>query len=292
MTSVVQRINQIKQPYGGYLRPSSFKTIQFQDESCLNKTENIHPTLIGLVVDYLTRFMISKDATSAFQISLIGAKVAQTYFNQLDAELIAVHLLQNITGLDDLSIVSSAKLVTFDVWYRNPDAALYSKSYYEVNPDAATIENIKIMVNRSLAFWQSYGPITSDGFTLEGGYTSLINSGDGDYLTKDTLWDFKVSKYAPTSKYTLQILIYYLMGKHSGQTIFKDINKIGIFNPRLNIAYLKNIEEIPPSTIKEVETKVIGYWPVIKIKNTFLEIIQRTSLEKCFLISFKNMTSI
>ena len=259
MTSVVQRINQIKQPYGGYLRSSSFKTIQFQDESCLSKSENIHPTLIGLVVDYLTRFMISKDATSAFQISLIGAKVAQTYFNQLDAELTAVHLLQNITGLDDLSIVSSAKLVTFDVWYRNPDAALYSKSYYEVNPDAATIENIKIMVNRSLAFWQSYGPITSDGFTLEGGYTSLINSGDGDYLTKDTLWDFKVSKYAPTSKYTLQILIYYLMGQHSGQTIFKDINKIGIFNPRLNIAYLKNIEEIPPSTIKEVETKVIGY---------------------------------
>lgn len=259
MSSVVQRINQIKQPYGGYLKPSSFKIIQFQDKLCLNKAENIHPTLIGLVVDYLTRFMMSKNITSAFEISLIGAKIAQTYFNQLDAEATALHLLHNITGLDNSSIISSIKLVTFDVWYRNPNAAIYSKNYYEVNPDIATIENIKIMVKRSLIFWQSYGPIVSDGFTLEGGYTNLITSGDGDYLTNDTLWDFKVSKHAPSSKYTLQILIYYIMGKHSRQAIFKNINKIGIFNPRLNTAYLKNIGEIPISTIKEVETKVIGY---------------------------------
>lgn len=259
MTSVVQRINQIKQPYGGYIRPASLKKIKFKDSSSLNNSENIHPTLMGLAVDYLTRFMISKDATSAFQISLIGAKIAKTYFNKPNAEKIAFELLQNINSLDSLSIISSVKLVTFDIWYRNSDAALYSKSYCEVNPDSATIENIIIMVERSLKFWQNYGPITSDGFTLEGGYTNLINSGDGDYLTKDTLWDFKVSKYAPTSKYTLQILIYYLMGKHSGQAIFKGIDKIGIFNPRLNTAYLKNIDEISTLIIKEVETKIIGY---------------------------------
>ena len=39
------------------------------------------------------------------------------------------------------------------------------------------------MVKRSLAFWKEYGPITKDGFTFEGGYTDIVSSGDGDYLT-------------------------------------------------------------------------------------------------------------
>lgn len=50
------------------------------------------------------------------------------------------------------------------------------------------------MVNRSLAFIQTYGPITKRRFTFDGGYTELIFAGYGDFLTKETLWDFKVSK--------------------------------------------------------------------------------------------------
>ena len=48
------------------------------------------------------------------------------------------------------------------------------------------------MVLRSLAFIENYGPIIKDGFTFEGGYTDIVSSGDGDYLTENTLWDFKV----------------------------------------------------------------------------------------------------
>ena len=36
-------------------------------------------------------------------------------------------------------------------------------------------------------------------FTFEG-YTSIIDSGDGDFLTEDTLWDFKVFKTTTTEK--------------------------------------------------------------------------------------------
>ena len=53
---------------------------------------------------------------------------------------------------------------------------------------------LRLWLKRSLAFWKEYGPITQDGFTFEGGYTDIVSSGDGDYLTEDTLWDFKVSK--------------------------------------------------------------------------------------------------
>lgn len=129
----------------------------------------------------------------------------------------------------------------------------------EINPDSYMIENIRILVYRSLNFWKIYGPITVDGFTFEGGYTDIINTGDGDFLTKDTLWDFKVSKNPPTNKHTLQILIYYLMGKHSGKPEYKNIQKIGIYNPRLNQAYVLDTSNIPQNIIKEVKEKVIGY---------------------------------
>jgi len=38
------------------------------------------------------------------------------------------------------------------------------------------------MVNRNMTFWKKYGLIAQDGFTFEA---------DGDFLTTDTLWDFK-----------------------------------------------------------------------------------------------------
>lgn len=50
------------------------------------------------------------------------------------------------------------------------------------------------MVDRSVEFWKSYGPIVKDGFDFKpNGYARTVDRGDGDYLTADTIWDFKVS---------------------------------------------------------------------------------------------------
>ena len=115
------------------------------------------------------------------------------------------------------------------------------------------------MIKRSLLFYEEYGPIIKDGFTFEGGYTSKIDSGDGDFLTEDTLWDFKVSKNKPNSSHTLQLLIYYIMGIHSIHNEFSSIKKLGIYNPRLNTIYLIQIENIDKNIIDEVSNKIIGY---------------------------------
>ena len=91
-----------------------------------------------------------------------------------------------------------------------------SKKASDINPDKKTIYNIKTLIERCINFWEDYGPIEVDGFTFEnGGYTDIVTSGDGDFLTYDTLWDFKVSKQEPKSDHTLQILMYYIMGKHT-----------------------------------------------------------------------------
>lgn len=80
MASVVGRIREIKQPWGGYIRPSEFDTTIFDDSVILNEKENVHSSIIGLSVDYLTRFLMGADVTDAFKISLLGAEIAEDEF--------------------------------------------------------------------------------------------------------------------------------------------------------------------------------------------------------------------
>lgn len=99
-----------------------------------------------------------------------------------------------------------------------------------------------------------------DGFTFEtAGYTDVVDSGDGDFLTRDTLWDFKVLSKNPSPKYTLQIIMYWIMGQHSGKDIFKGISRVGIFNPRLNVVYTIDVTDIGNDVIKQIEDNVICY---------------------------------
>lgn len=278
MSSVTVRIGQIKQPRGGYVKPSEFEMIKLDDGVTLNSAENIHGTITGMAVDYLTRFAMGDKAVDAFAVSVHGATIAENLGmnGALDA---AEELLKGIRGLDDVSIINACKLVAFDAWRRNPAGAMLGRGYDEINPDKDTIQNIHTFVKRSTAFWEKYGPVVKEGFTFEpvnadkeeyermkethtgsfGGYTATVDSGDGDYLTKDTLWDFKVTKSKPAAKHTLQLLMYWIMGQHSGQEIYKGITKLGIFNPRLNIIYLLDISKVSGDIIKEVEENVICY---------------------------------
>ena len=124
-------------------------------------------------------------------------------------------------------------------------------------PDDNTIGNIEIMVKRAIQFFKEYGPVVEEGFTFQGGYTSTVNAGDGDFITADTLWDFKVSIAEPKKEHTLQLLMYYLMGQHSIHKNLHTITHLGIFNPRLNKVYRLNISDIPSEVIKAVEKDVI-----------------------------------
>lgn len=250
MRSVTQRIKEIKQPRGGYVNPRLFETTQLSIEKQLNEEENIHATLIGLCVDYMTRFVLGTPVEESFKISFLGANI-------IGKENTAKELAVKIKGLDDDSIISACKLVGFDVCFRSNPVGY--RPVETINPDKSTIENIRIMIERSMEFFKQYGPITKDGFTFEGAYTHIVSTGDGDFLTKDTLWDFKVSKAKPTSKHTLQLLMYLLMGKRSMHSEFDDIDNIGIYNPRLNIVYLLDIKQIEQDYINEVCSDVIGY---------------------------------
>lgn len=250
MPSVTSRINQIKQPLGGYIPIKSFTKTTLENDYLLFESENIHASLVGLAVDYLTRIMLGTEKAKVFSASLMGAQVMM----QLDN---ALELMSFITGLDDTSIICTCKLVGYDRCYRAGPSCY--RPIESIHPNAETISNIKIMVNRSMDFIQKYGPVIKDGFTFEGGYTKTVSTGDGDFLTNDTLWDFKVLKSTPTSKHTLQIYMYYLMGIHSNHNEFRNIKNVGIFNPRLNHVYLLNISNVGVEIRDKIEREIIGY---------------------------------
>lgn len=269
MASVTEVARKAKQPYGGFVRPSQFTKIVLTKEEELGCTENVSPATMGMVVDYMSRYMMNGDVIKAFEISYRGALYARLlgYDKAVD---VAEGLLKRIKGLDDESISCACKLVWFDAYYRVPMWAKEHQQDEKDNADLQTIANIRIMVKRSIAFWKEYGPIVQDGFTFNpvstndseqnnGGYTATVSRGDGDYLSKDTLWDFKVSKKELTSKITLQLLMYWIMGIHSGRPEFQTIKMIGIFNPRLNTVYRMNVADISEDVIRTVENDVIKY---------------------------------
>lgn len=248
--SVTQRIKNVKQPRGGYINPRELKADSLGPGiEALNLAENISPNLVGLAVDYLTRFMSGASGPEAFEISLRGA-------SNIGEDALATTLLAEVKGLDDSSITNAIKLTGFDVVYR---AGLGYKPVSEIKPDQATIQNVRTMVERSLHFLEVYGPKLLDGFTFEGGYTDTVSKGDGDFTTADTLWDFKVSKAKVKKEYTLQLLMYWRKGLHSVHPEFQSIKYLGIYNPRLNQVYRIAVADIPEDVIREVEEKVIGY---------------------------------
>ncbi|MBQ9545375.1 MAG: hypothetical protein IJV00_09650 [Clostridia bacterium] len=249
--SVTQRIKQVKQPFGGYLNPKALTdTILGKGIEELNPDESTHPGLVGMAVDYLTRFMLGSPVQDAFKISLLGSR-------EIKEEKKAKKLLHEIKGLDPNSVINAVKMCGFDVCYRS--SVIAYKPVDLIVPDEATIGNIIIMVKRSLEFFKIYGPKVLDGFSFEGGYTCKVGSGDGDFTTKDTLWDFKVSKAPIKKEQTLQLLMYWRMGLHSKNPEFKNIKYLGIYNPRMNKVSRIAVEQISEEVINSVDREVIGY---------------------------------
>ena len=249
--SVSKRAKTVPQPHGGYLPLSRFTLCKREDGFSLKDGENIPAGIMGQTVDYMTRLVAGfVEPEKAFDISLRGTVLAGC--PQHGAEL-----LSKIKGLDDSSLCAACYLASYDVFYRVLGTG--SSSTLEPEPNRDTLFNIRLMITRMVRFLSEYGPVIESGFTMEGGYTDIVSSGDGDFLTEDTLWDVKTSKFPPKASDTLQVLMYYIMGKHSWNDSFQKIHSIGIVNPRLNAIWTIDAAQIPHSIIDEVEHHVIGY---------------------------------
>ena len=263
--SVTSRIEQIqkfpetKQPRGGYLNPKRLRVDHISDEVIDDSVENIVPRIMGLAVDYLCRVSAGSDPADAFRVSLAGAdlagaaEVAETYLEIIVSEA-------HSGRIGEASVINAVRLAYYDMYARNPAWAAMAVEMDKPDPDSVTIDHILMMIARFMAFVEKYGPTRAIGFTFgPNGYSAVVSSGDGDFVVGDMLVDMKVTKNRITAKHTLQILMYYVMGRHSGNPVFDTVSRIGIFNPRDGSVSFVDVSEIDSEDIEGIEKYVICY---------------------------------
>lgn len=250
--TVTQFVKAYKQPRGGFLNTKCFEQIQLEDvnnEQIIGE-ENVHASLVGLAVEYMTRFLTGTPQLIAFEVPSTGAYYSDKYFEFNSC-------INKIHGLDDESIANAIKIVGFDSITRAGLKAY--KPIDTINPDKQTISNVRIMIKRSLNMFKNYGDKIADGIRFEGGYTDTIWNGDADFLTVNSLLDFKTIQRKINSKDTFQLLIYYILGIHSDICYaFDNIKYLAIYNPRKNILYRCEINKIPLETLNMI-SKEMGY---------------------------------
>lgn len=248
--SVTQRVKSVTQPRGGFIRPSDFVVDTYNDGNTLDMDTSISPAIVGMAVDYLTRFMTGTLAPEAFRISLLGATIAGEDDN-------AERLLRGVRGLDKKSVVNALRLAGYDVCYRAGLRRYRPVSLIE--PSEGDVHNVVTMVNRGIRFMNTVGPKVADGVTFPGGYTNIVTSGDADFVTRDTLWDVTTIKQGLDKNKILQIVMYWIMGKFSVHQCLQNLDYVGVFNPRVNKSYVLDMRTVDPAVIDTIETDVLCY---------------------------------
>lgn len=265
MLSVTRRVEMVSQPKGGYVPKKLFVERYYHDKTKNNTIEDKHIYNIesaftgiqGMAVDYITRYIMSGDKEMAFDIPIKGAKcVDKVYENDYEYNKI-MQLLDNVKGTDDVSVYNVCKIVGYDVAFRRGVSKF--RNVDDILPTKELVYNIQVMVQRCIEFIDNNGPLVLSDFTFEGGYTKLVSSGDGDYLTRNTLIDFKVSKQTFSTKWSLQVLMYYILGIHSVYREFDGIKYLCIYNPLKNMSYTVCLNDIKDEIKYRVSHDVIGY---------------------------------
>ena len=146
--SVTRRIRNLKPNLKVYIDPTKMDEFPYDDGLELGR-ENIDPFIVGTVVDNLSRLNICNDVMEAFHISILGG------MNSGRGEELMGYL-SGIDGADDESITNACRAYLFDAYYRSGKPPEYVPS--ELAPDHRTCENIRIMLDRTMRFFDNSDP--------------------------------------------------------------------------------------------------------------------------------------
>ena len=258
MFSVTQRVKHVGQPNNGYVPKSLFDITTYDDKLDLYDIKSSLSSIQGLAVDYLLRFLCTHDKFKSFFSCICGAMHLDEVSGDTYEWDYVKDCLNNINGLDDESILNVCCIVRYDAIHRTSSTTF--RPSHDVAFDVNLCKNIFVLVSRCLSFFNKNNlEIIETGFTFEDGYTELVSSGDGDYLTQDMILDIKCSTKSFSTQWSLQLLMYYILGIHSVYSEFLSIKKLCIFNPCENVSYICVIENIPDSIKYNVSHSVLGY---------------------------------
>ena len=232
------------------------KIKKIQNDDILKK-ESIHPGVMELLIRDLTYFMITDRKKDAFALALNGFYAER--HNYLENFALANEYLDDITGLDDMSLQFARYLIQGEIWNRLGTSQDPEKVKMLTKDD---IHNIRVMVTRCLEFTSLFCTISYVRFhDLDDVYRNVIELGHGNVLGRFCLWMIKTSKKKPTQEQFFQLLQYYILGKHFRKEQFRFVDKIGIFNPRLNAVFQLKINDLDDDILNKARYNLIHYEP-------------------------------
>lgn len=251
-TTVTRRISSMVPPEGGYVPLSSMEIVQ-TDEGRIDIPRTLRPDVAGQCIQYYATDLYTGDHRKSTEISRMGFDrmddvQKETYldlchrFGEEEDDRRRIGLMYSISSYDELF-----RSGCFTNGPEDPDIT-------DEGADALLEAS-----NRVVSFMARNDPV-GIWVTFPGGYTDAIRTGDADVLCRDCLWDIKVSRYPPTRDNILQVLVYYLMGRHSNtRDLYSDVSRVGIYNPLLGKEYIVELSSISDKTLESVERDVIGY---------------------------------
>lgn len=204
--------------------------------------------------------------------------VDQSFFDDLAElgadidSLIAAFPQYGIEALLDCIVTSCGKLGFLDQYSRFGSPTIQSDlAAFEdkINDTASSnLENLATMAMRIYNFFVSKNIVSyhPDFLNDEGaptGYNKVVSAGDGDICTDDTFWDIKCCKESSIrsawNQYCMQLMCYYVMAKESGNSIYANLHKIGIYNPRTDTAYTYDVSKLDPEIYRIIREEVCGF---------------------------------
>ena len=258
-------------PQNDLIDPNKIKVLSFdQNHKSMYPVVNdgnINPMQLGVLVDYLTRLMLTHDVKASFDIPLKGLKILEAFDFLGEEENYAKETyiketkqaVNRIgTKLSDQTIQQASQLLPLDSFFRSGRLGTAPSIGVE------TANWIRLLVNNSL---HQLNLLNNNGnikgilteTVFPGGYTDVVDQGDGDYMTKTALVDMKVSKYRPRTSYWQQLLTYYELGLHSDfSSSYQALDKLAIVNPRLNQMFTYSLADVNQEAL-EILVENMGY---------------------------------
>lgn len=203
--------------------------------------ENMAPATTGTLIDFLTRIIVLND-DDAFGVSArgVGEMANDDQKKRYLYEAAMLKALVEDKEIDDLDDDVFNIGVNICAW----EQALRGGYYFppQIYPNDTTMAHYKVMLKRVKAYLEKIGNIIRTGYgsaTANG-----LISGDGDYLSSDTLIDFKVSKHKTMQPNWVRQLFLYRVLLRDELVSPDQIKKLMIYNPRRDEGYLLDLTQI------------------------------------------------
>lgn len=275
MSSVSELVETIEQPAFGILPVRLFEKKELkQDSYVVSNNSSIPAVHLGLIVDYCIKYILGVKLSDILHVEYAGYAEhirvsAIKFFDSVSEQSLTQIYIEDerkrICLSDFISRVENAE--TFDEFVTN---MLYVIQYgdfirnigyaynrvgevFDTKLSKDELRDILIFFMRTRGWIDTFEKATPMYKFKPFGYNNTVTSGEGDFCTKNTLWDLKVSNGEPTTKDTLQLLIYYIMAKHSGNRLYKYVDSVGVYNPKLDATWICNMEEVDSSIIRNVQ---------------------------------------